>query len=83
MAMRIAVKGATEYLEQHKLKANTAALAECLESWVKAKLPEALHDAKEAMSCGMDGIASMTFGASMIQAGIEAAKEASIPPEIR
>jgi hypothetical protein len=70
-----------EYLSRNNLKVvSPEALAECLHSWVKIKLPEALRDAKEALACNMGKVAEVTFASSMIQAGIEAAKEASIPP---
>ena len=79
-AMIIAVRGAKEYLRAHDLQADNQALCACLSAWVKAKLPEALHDAKAAIDCNMHQAAEATFAASMVQAGIEAAKEASIPP---
>ncbi|MGH8897007.1 MAG: hypothetical protein ACRDZ4_08310 [Egibacteraceae bacterium] len=78
-AAQIAMRGAREYLNRHSLKADPAALSETLRSWVKIKLPEALKDAKDAIEAGMHQIAEQTFAASMFQAGIEAAKEASKP----
>ena len=75
-----AMRGAVEYLRANDLKANVDALVPCLRSWVKAKFPEALHDAKEAFDAGMSQVALTTFCASMALAGIEAAKEASVPP---
>jgi len=78
-AMEIAARGAAEYLRQHKLKADPDALLSTLRSWVKAKLPEALHDAKEALDANMGAAAEQTFKASMVLAGIEAAKEAGFP----
>jgi hypothetical protein len=41
-----------------------------------------MHDAKKAIDCGMTDAAVLTFGASMLQAGIEAAKEAATRPEL-
>ncbi len=76
---RIAERGAVEYLNAHKLQADPTALAECLRSWCKIKFPEAMRDAKEAIDCGMVQAAQVTFHASMIQAGIEAAKECAMP----
>lgn len=77
-AQTYAVRGAQQYLQAHNLKAiSNEALCDCIISWIKIKLPEALHDAKEAMACNMTQIAETAFAASMVQAGIEAAKEAS------
>lgn len=75
----IAANGAREYLRVHNLTASKEALSACLVSWIKAQMPVALADAKQAFDCHMDEIAVTTFKASMIQAGIEAAKEASFP----
>ena len=79
VALGLAAIGAGEYLRRNKLHANADALASCLRAWIKAKLPEALHDAKEALACHMDQVAEATFKATMLQAGIEAAKEAGFP----
>lgn len=76
-ACAIAERGAVEYLNAHKLTADPTALAECLKSWTKIKFTEAMRDAKEAIECGMVQVAQATFSATMIQAGIEAAKECS------
>ncbi len=76
IASTMAVRGAREYLLRNNLKAESTALSSCLKSWVKAKWPEAIADAKEAIDCGMVQIAQQTFAATMLQAGIEAAKEA-------
>ena len=78
-AIRFALQGAQQYLSTNKLTADPVALSACVRSWVKIKLPEALRDAKEALACNMGKVAEMTFASSMIQAGIEAAKEASKP----
>ena len=77
-AMQLVVHGAHEYLRSHSLNADETALSACCTSWCKAQLPSALNDAKEAFACHMDRVAVATFSASMIQAGIEAAKEASL-----
>ena len=76
-AVTIAAHGARQYLERNKLTAKPDVLSACLSAWVKIKLPEALRDAKEALACHMEQVAQQTFAASMISAGIEAAKEAS------
>lgn len=82
-ACRIAAKGAMEYLRVNHLTADNDALAACLKSWVKAKWDEAMRDAKEALEANMGQVAESTFAASMLQAGIEAAKEASRPIEAK
>lgn len=74
-----AMRAAAEYLRAHSLQADTRALCECIRSWIKIKLPEALRDAKEALDAGMGQVAETTFRASMALAGIEAAKEAGFP----
>jgi hypothetical protein len=79
-AVSIAARGAAEYLHQHKLTADPNFLAECLRAMVKARLQEALADAKAALDCNMGQIAAATFSATMTQAGIDAAKEASQAP---
>lgn len=79
-AVMMAARGARQYLDTHKLTADPAALTACLKSWVKIKFPEALKDAKDAISAGMHQMAEATFAATMKLAGIEAAKEAARPP---
>lgn len=74
-AIRAAARGAAEYLKAHGLTADNEALAECLRANIKIRIPDALREAKEAMGCNMGRVAELTFGASMMQAGIEAAKE--------
>lgn len=79
VAQRIALRGATEYLNAHKLTASNEALSACVHSWVKIKFPEAMEDARQAIDCGMVQVAQTTFAATLIQAGIEAAKECGMP----
>ena len=79
IAVETATRAALEYLRAHDQEADSGALAECLRSWSKAKLAEALHDAREAIGAGMGQVAEATFRASMAQAGIEAAQEAGFP----
>ena len=78
-AMKIATRGAVAYLDKNHLQADASALAECLRSWVKIQMPQALKDAKEALAVGMGQVAEQTFAASMVLAGVEAAKEAGFP----
>lgn len=74
-ACQQAARGAADYLNRLGLEADPAALAANLKARVKAALPSALDDAKEAIGCGMTEAAVLTFGLSMRQAGIDAAKE--------
>ena len=78
-AATIAARAAGVYLERHGLKAEPGALSECLKAMVKFRMGEALHDAKEALDCGMRKMAEMAFVATMAEAGIDAAKEAGFP----
>jgi len=80
VGVQTAMRAGVAYLAQHGLDADGAALAECLRSHVQPALPAALRDAIEALDARMGGeVASLTFQASMALAGIEAAKEASLP----
>lgn len=79
VAVRIATRAAVAYLDAHGLKADDEALANSLKAMCKIRLPAALHDANEAIQCGMASVAEHTFRASMALAGIEAAKEAGYP----
>lgn len=79
VAAEVAMGAAILYLKQHNLDADTGALAECLRTWCRIKLPEALRDAKEAIAAHMPQAAEATFRATMALAGIEAAKEAGFP----
>lgn len=76
----IAARAAKRFLEVNGLEADPQALAECLVSNIKAKLPEALKDAKEALAIpGGEKVAEATFALSIAAAGIEAAREAGFP----
>ena len=74
--LHIAAQAAMRYLETHGLTADPDALASCLAAWVRAKLPEALQDAKEALDAGLTEYVKLTYEATIVLAGIEAAKEA-------
>lgn len=78
-SVHIAFRAARSYLQRNGLTADDQALFACCKSWCKIKLPEALHDAQEAIVCNMGQIAEQTFALSMAAAGIEAAKEAGKP----
>lgn len=73
----IAVRGAQEYLHVHNLQCDTSRLAECVSRHCQLQLKQALANAKVAFDCGMEQVGMATFKASMIQAGIDAAKEAT------
>jgi len=77
--VEIATEAAMQYLETHNLAADPDALASCLSSWVRAKLPDGLSDAKEALEAGLTEYAELTYRATIVLAGIEAAKEAGFP----
>lgn len=78
VASAVAMRAAIAYLEQHKLEADHGALAECLRSWCRVKLPEALAEAKRALECNMEKPAEMLFRLTMAEAGVEAAKEVGL-----
>jgi hypothetical protein len=78
-ALGSAYRGARAYLQRNVLGVvSEDALCACVKSHVKAALEGAWNDAKAALDAGMTEIAVETFAASMVLAGIEAAKEASI-----
>lgn len=76
MAAKVATDAALTYLERHKALTlvNCDALSEHLRRCCRAALPQALADAKAALDCGMREAAIATFKASMVIAGIAAAK---------
>jgi len=73
LAIVIAYRGATEWLKANDHEADNDALVECIKSWCKIKFPQAVKDAREAFDAGMTDAAILTFDASMVEAGIEAA----------
>jgi hypothetical protein len=82
LAIVVAIRGATEWLKANGLVADDASLVECVKSWCRIKFPVAVKDARQAYEAGHLDAAILTFDASMVQAGIEAAKEASWPSEM-
>lgn len=81
VASQIVIRAALEYLRARRLQADPESLAECCKSWTKIQLPGALADAKAALDANMGQVAEATFRASMVLAGIEAAKEAGFLPQ--
>jgi hypothetical protein len=79
--MKTATIAAGHYLVAHKLQADADALAMCLKSWCRIKLPQAMADAKAALEAHMDEAAQQTFALKMMEAGVEAAKEAGFPAQ--
>jgi hypothetical protein len=75
VAIKAATQGAIEHIKANSLKVDFATLSESLRSMTKIRMPAALHDAKAALDAGMGSVAEQTFLASMVLAGIEAAKE--------
>ncbi len=82
LAIVVATRGAMEWLKAHNLVADDDALVERVKSWCRIKFPVAVKDARQAYESGRLDAAILTFDASMVQAGIEAAKEASWPSEM-
>lgn len=77
-AVTIAARGAARWLAAHP-EAGTvddATLVKYVREAVRRALPGALRDAKEAIEARMPEAAEQTFGASMVLAGIEAARVA-------
>lgn len=80
IAAEVAMRAAAEYVRSNGLKVvDYDAATECLRSHCKARLPLALDAAKKALDCKMGQVAEATFKAEMALAGIEAAKEFSVP----
>ncbi|MGA2253049.1 MAG: hypothetical protein ABSG53_00170 [Thermoguttaceae bacterium] len=79
LAIVIAIRGAQEWLRSNRQEADECALYECCKSWARAKFPQAVKEAREAFDAGHADLALATFDASMIEAGVEAAKEAGWP----
>lgn len=80
VACQAAAKAAARYLQVHDLDADDGQMKEVLKRHVKARLDEALADVKKTLDCGMGDVASQTFLASMVLAGIDAAKEVGRKP---
>src|SRR5262245_39115733 len=75
-AAETAMRAAAEYVRVHgRTVRDWAAAEETLRRHVRAALPAALADAREALDLGMAAIAQQTFLASMACAGIAAAEE--------
>ena len=71
----IAMRAAAKYVQENKLAPDLEQLVSALKQHINDALPVALQDAREALECRMDAIAERTFAASMVVAGIKAAKE--------
>ena len=78
-AVEIAANAAADYLRNKKVTGrsgiDTQKLLDIIRAQVKSHLDEALNDAKDALDANMSQVATATFKASMIQAGLAAAKE--------
>ena len=81
-AANTAIKGAVDYIKANRpgydIVANADPIIEAIRKRLKADLPKALDDAREAIEANMAGYASATFLSSMRLAGIEAAKECGL-----
>ena len=80
-AFSIAQQGLQKYFEAHRelRPVSLDACLECLRSWTKIRLPQAMAEFKAAHEIGMTQVGVATFAATMGLAGIEAAKECSEP----
>lgn len=78
-SIRIAIHGAQQFLKLANANVNPEALRHFVKEQCKAALDGALHDAELAFEAGMTQVAAATFSASMVLAGIAAAKLASDP----
>jgi hypothetical protein len=76
----VAIRAAFAYLRNNRLVADNTALAACLKANIRARIDEAMADAKAAFACGMREAAQATFNATIALAGIDAAKECGRPP---
>lgn len=80
VAAEIAMASAAQYVRANNLKViDYEAATNCLRTYCKTWIIQALKDAKEAIDCGMTQVAEATFRATMAKAGIEAAKEFAWP----
>ena len=76
IAADTAMRAAADYVRLNGIAVTDYEQAiQALRSEVKLAMDEALDEAKKASECGMDQIAVCTFRASMMAAGIRAAKQ--------
>jgi len=75
-AARLAMDAALDYLRRRKALGlvDLDVLTARLREQILPGLDEALRDAREALECGMEEVASTTFAAGMALTGIKAAK---------
>jgi hypothetical protein len=75
-AAEAAMRGAANYIKVHGLmnEVDLGRVTELIGIEVKAILPQALADVKEALDANMGEVAAQTFMASMVIAGINAVK---------
>src|SRR5262249_44016903 len=74
-AADFALSAALQYLRVHHLTADPDALLESLKAHVRARLPESLAEARQALDCNMVHVANRLFMATMALAGVDAARE--------
>ena len=75
VAGKIATRAGLDYFKAHGLTYDLDTFSVALKKHCMAKMPVAMADAKEAMECHMEAQAEQTFAATMMLAGIAAAKE--------
>lgn len=76
VACAMVARGAAEYLTKHNLIADPETLSALCRQWCKRQLPLAIAEFAEAAACHMEQVGESTFKATMILAGISAAKDA-------
>jgi hypothetical protein len=75
IAADTAMRGAADYFRLNDITVtNFVRATDLIRAEVRSSLDEALDDAKSAFGCGMDRMATCTFRASMLAAGLRAAK---------
>jgi hypothetical protein len=80
VALALAAKAAFRYLADRGLAAHEPTLLARLPVHVRARLAEALTDARDAFVGGRPAAAEEAFAAAMSLAGIAAAKEVGVHP---
>lgn len=76
IASDTAMRAAADYIRLNGIAVTDYEQAtQALRSEIKLALNDALDEAKKASDCGMDQVAVCTFRASMMAAGIRAAKQ--------
>lgn len=79
MTARIVYAAFKEYFKAHPdMKYSAAEATAAINRHSGLGYGQGMADAKEAFACGMSDVAETTFRASLVQAGINAAKEVAV-----